>query len=161
MHISLLSLRMKSYPVLPARSSQAFFLLLPWVPLIFYSYFCPYLNLCVCVFKYSFIRLHQVSSCGTQDLLCSMRDLVPQSGKEPRLPHWEFRDPVTDPAGKSLMCVFIFSSVRVRLCDSMNRSMPGLPVHHQLPEFFSNKVWKQATYIKWQIVCFFFYLGFC
>ena len=21
------------------------------------------------------------------------------------------------------------------LCDSMNRSMPGLPVHHQLPEF--------------------------
>ena len=30
-----------------------------------------------------------------------------------------------------------FSSVqslsRVRLCDPMNRSMPGLPVHHQLP----------------------------
>ena len=23
----------------------------------------------------------------------------------------------------------------VRLCDPMNRSMPGLPVHHQLPEF--------------------------
>ena len=21
------------------------------------------------------------------------------------------------------------------LCDPMNRSMPGLPVHHQLPEF--------------------------
>ena len=32
-----------------------------------------------------------------------------------------------------------FSSVqslsRVRLCDPMNRSMPGLPVHHQLLEF--------------------------
>ena len=31
-----------------------------------------------------------------------------------------------------------FSSVqslsRVRLCDPMNRSTPGLPVHHQLPE---------------------------
>ena len=31
-----------------------------------------------------------------------------------------------------------FSSVqslsRVRLCDPMNRSMPDLPVHHQLPE---------------------------
>ena len=24
---------------------------------------------------------------------------------------------------------------RVRLCEPMNRSMPGLPVHHQLPEF--------------------------
>ena len=23
----------------------------------------------------------------------------------------------------------------VRLCDPMNRSTPGLPVHHQLPEF--------------------------
>ena len=23
----------------------------------------------------------------------------------------------------------------VRLCDSMNHSTPGLPVHHQLPEF--------------------------
>ena len=32
-----------------------------------------------------------------------------------------------------------FSSVQSlscdRLCDSMNRSMPGLPVHHHLPEF--------------------------
>ena len=24
---------------------------------------------------------------------------------------------------------------RVRLCDPMNRSTPGLPVHHHLPEF--------------------------
>ena len=33
----------------------------------------------------------------------------------------------------------VFSSVqslsRVRLCDPMNRSAPGLPIHHQLPEF--------------------------
>ena len=51
-----------------------------------------------------------------------------------------------------------FSSVqflsRVRLCDPMNRSTPGLPVHHQLLEFTqisilnnffspkSNKCWK-------------------
>ena len=31
-----------------------------------------------------------------------------------------------------------FSSVAqlcLTLCDSMNRSTPGLPVHHQLPEF--------------------------
>ena len=30
------------------------------------------------------------------------------------------------------------------LCDPMNRSMPGLPVHHQLPEFTEthvNKIW--------------------
>ena len=29
---------------------------------------------------------------------------------------------------------------RVRLCDPMNRSMPGLPVHHQLPEFTQSHV---------------------
>ena len=32
-----------------------------------------------------------------------------------------------------------FSSIQmqshVRLCDPMNWSIPGLPVHHQLPEF--------------------------
>ena len=39
--------------------------------------------------------------------------------------------------------IAIFSSVQFSsvtqscptLCDPMNRSMPGLPVHHQLPEF--------------------------
>ena len=36
-----------------------------------------------------------------------------------------------------------FSSVTqscLTLCDSMNRSMPGLPVHHQLPEFIQTHV---------------------
>ena len=36
--------------------------------------------------------------------------------------------------------IIVFSSVQfsrsvVTLCDPMNRSTPGLPVHHQLPEF--------------------------
>ena len=38
------------------------------------------------------------------------------------------------------VCIYVyqFSSVAQScptLCDPMNRSMPGLPVHHQLPEF--------------------------
>ena len=37
-----------------------------------------------------------------------------------------------------------FSSVqslsRVRLCDPMNHSTPGLPVHHQLPEFTQTSI---------------------
>ena len=36
-----------------------------------------------------------------------------------------------------------FSSVaqlRPTLCDPMNRSTPGLPVHHQLPEFTQTQV---------------------
>ena len=38
----------------------------------------------------------------------------------------------------TLMTFIQFSSVSqscLTLCDPMNRSMPGLPVHHQLPEF--------------------------
>ena len=45
-----------------------------------------------------------------------------------------------------LLRQYQFSSVQslshVRLCDTMNHSMPGLPVHHQLPEF-------TQTYVHW------------
>ena len=44
--------------------------------------------------------------------------------------------------------LLIFSSVQfssvtqscLTLCDPMNRSVPGLPVHHQLPEFTQTHV---------------------
>ena len=42
-------------------------------------------------------------------------------------------------------CTYQFSSVAQScptLCDPMNHSMPGLPVHHQLPEF-------AQTYVHW------------
>ena len=45
-----------------------------------------------------------------------------------------------------------FSSVqslsRVRLCDHMNRSRPGLPVHHQLPEFTQTQVHRVSDAIQ-------------
>ena len=34
------------------------------------------------------------------------------------------------------------------LCDSMNRSMPGLPVHHQLPEFTETHVHRVSDAIQ-------------
>ena len=40
----------------------------------------------------------------------------------------------------------VFSSVAQlcpTLCDPMNRSMPGLPVHHQLPEFTQTHIHRQ------------------
>ena len=42
-----------------------------------------------------------------------------------------------------ILSLFQFSSVAqsgLTLCDSINRSMPGLPVHHQLPEFTQTHV---------------------
>ena len=44
----------------------------------------------------------------------------------------------------SLISLVLFSSVQllscVRLCNPMNHSMPGLPVHQQLPEFTQTHV---------------------
>ena len=34
------------------------------------------------------------------------------------------------------------------LCDPMNRSMPGLPVHHQLPEFTETQVHRVSDAIQ-------------
>ena len=46
----------------------------------------------------------------------------------------------------------VFSSVqslsRVRICNLMNRSMPGLPVHHQLPEFTQTHVHRVSDAIQ-------------
>ena len=33
------------------------------------------------------------------------------------------------------LATLLSSLGHLRLCDPMNRSTPGLPVHHQLPEF--------------------------
>ena len=50
-----------------------------------------------------------------------------------------------------------FSSVqslsRVHLCDPMNRSTPGLPVHHQLPEFTQTHVHRVSDPSSHLILC--------
>ena len=79
--------------------------------------------------------------------------LVPQPGIE----QWKSGVLPTGPPGNSIKLVFKdpckcppkkqisvqFSSVAQlcpTLCEPMNRSMPGLPVHHQLPEFTQTHV---------------------
>ena len=53
---------------------------------------------------------------------------------------------------RSLTSLIIqFSSVTQScptLCDPMNRSMPGLPVHHQLPEFTQTHVHRVSDAIQ-------------
>ena len=46
------------------------------------------------------------------------------------------------PRGFILTCILcsVQSLSRVQLCDPVNHSMPGLPVHHQLPEFTQTHV---------------------
>ena len=49
-------------------------------------------------------------------------------------------------------CLFTALSVqslsRVRLCNSMNRSTPGLPIHHQLPEFIQTHILRVGDAIQ-------------
>ena len=48
-------------------------------------------------------------------------------------------------------CLFQFSSVAQScptLCDPMNRSTPGLPVHHHLPEFTQTHVHRVSDAIQ-------------
>ena len=52
---------------------------------------------------------------------------------------------------KSLILCYQFSSVaqsRPTLCNPMNRSMAGLPVHHQLPEFTQTHVHRVGDAIQ-------------
>ena len=55
-------------------------------------------------------------------------------------------------SGRSLLTLSVkFSSVAQScptLCDSMNRSMPGLPVHQQLPEFTQTHVHRVGDAIQ-------------
>ena len=50
-----------------------------------------------------------------------------------------------------LCCMFQFSSVAQScptLCDPMNHSTPGLPVHHELPEFTQTHVHRVSDVIQ-------------
>ena len=52
---------------------------------------------------------------------------------------------------ESVIGIYQFSSVAqscLTLCDPMNRSMPGLPVHHQLPEFTQTHVHRVSDVIQ-------------
>ena len=80
-----------------------------------------------------------------QGLLCpSPRDL-PDPGiqpESPMYPDWQVGSLPLMPPGKPLshnqFSSVQFSSAHqscLTLCDPMNHSTPGLPVHHQLPEF--------------------------
>ena len=52
------------------------------------------------------------------------------------------------------MCVYVSDQIRSvaqscpTLCDTMNRSMPGLPVHHQVPEFTQTHVHRVSDAIQ-------------
>ena len=45
-------------------------------------------------------------------------------------------------------CISSVAQSRTTLCDPMNHSTPGLPVHHQLPEFTQTHVHRVSDAIQ-------------
>ena len=68
--------------------------------------------------------------------------------KNKRRTYLQARSRLTDIENKFMVQ---FSSVPqscLTLCDPMNRSTPGLPVHHQLPEFTQTHVYQVSDAIQ-------------
>ena len=77
------------------------------------------------------------------ELPCPTPGDLPNPGIKPRSPTLQADSLPSEPSVQ-------FSSVQSRptLCDPMNRSMPGLPVHHQLPEFTQTHVHRVGDAIQ-------------
>ena len=76
---------------------------------------------------------------------------LPNQEIKPESPALAGRLFTTAPPGKTQFSSFQFSSVTQlcpTLCDPMNRSMPGLPVYHHLPEFTQTHVHRVGDAIQ-------------
>ena len=80
---------------------------------------------------------------------------LPEQGSNLCPLQWKRRISATGPPGKAFhedFCSLLqFSSVAqscLTLCDPMNRSSPGLCVHHQLPEFTQTRVHRVSDAIQ-------------
>ena len=61
---------------------------------------------------------------------------------------YKFAKPSTQNKLVSVQFSSVQSISHVRLCDPMNRSTPGLPVHHQFPEFTQTHVHRVSDAIQ-------------
>ena len=76
---------------------------------------------------------------------------LPDPGIEPGSPTFQADALTFEPPGKPYISSVQFSSVAQScptLCDPMNRSTPGLPVHHQLPEFTQTHIHRVGDAIQ-------------
>ena len=96
-------------------------------------------------------------SCHMQDLGCRMCDLQPRLGIEPRPP---CTGQTRTPSLPVSVCISLLSFIHVAacrfsraqscltLCDPVDCSTPGLPVHHQLPELAQTHVHRVGDAIQ-------------
>ena len=89
-----------------------------------------------------------LSSCGAQaQLLCGMWN-PPGPGIELVSPVLTGGFLTPGPPGKSSVQFSSVTQLSLTLCDPMNHSTPGLPVHHQFPEFTQTHVHRVGDAIQ-------------
>ena len=92
--------------------------------------------------------LPPLTGCATQSQLLNLSGFPVKIEEE----LYAFHRVVTETVVQSLSCV--------RLCDPMDRSAPGFPVHHQLPELAPTHVHRvgddiQPSIRAFTLICFF------
>ena len=77
-----------------------------------------------------------------------LQGVVPPQGLNPLLLHWQVGTLPLAPPGKPQLQFSLVTQSCPTLCDPMNLSTPGLPVHHQLPEFTQTHVHRVSDAIQ-------------
>ena len=94
---------------------------------------------------------HRLSSCGEHGLSCPLAcGIFLDQGLNLRPLHWQ-ADSLPLSLTFGFWCLASFRSDQLlspTLCNPMNHSTPGLPVHHQLPEFTQTHVHRVSDAIQ-------------
>ena len=85
-----------------------------------------------------------------KNLPCSAGDLGSMPGQGTETPHGSEQPSLCTTSTESIFWKILSSVAQScpTLCDPMNRSTPGLPVHHQLPEFTQTHVHRVSDAIQ-------------
>ena len=77
-----------------------------------------------------------------------LQGVFPTQGLNPLLLHWQVGTLPLAPPGKPQLQFSLVTQSCPTLCDPMTLSTPGLPVHHQLPEFTRTHVHRVSDAIQ-------------
>ena len=126
-------------------------------------------TLCVVLNRFSCVRLFVTLQTAATRFLCPwdspgkntgvnchtlFQGILPTQGLNPGLLHWQVVSFTTSASWEAPWVLIRSDQIRsvaqsyLTLCDPMSCSIPGLPVHHQLPEFTETHVHRDSDAIQ-------------
>ena len=94
--------------------------------------------------------IHGISQARILQLSCHflLQGIFPSQGSDPHLLHWQADSLQLSQLESPSVQFSSVAQLCSTLCDPMNCSTPGLPVHHQLPEFTQTHVHRVSDAIQ-------------